>query len=85
MQFYWHILENIQLESNRVDNLEALYCTMALLAVELGGEDIIVDLFRLALDIQVKFTRRKIPPSLPPPPHPTFFFSFSMPFSILLF
>ena len=56
MQFYWHILENIQLESNRVDNLEALYCTMALLAVEMGGEDIIVDLFRLALDIQVKFT-----------------------------
>ncbi|XP_076462171.1 protein EFR3 homolog B-like isoform X2 [Babylonia areolata] len=52
MQFYWHILENVQLESNRVDNLEALYCTMGLLAVEMGGEDIMVDLFRLALDIQ---------------------------------
>lgn len=56
MQFYWHILENIQLETNRVDNLEALYCTMALLAVEMGGEEIIVDLFRLALDIQVELT-----------------------------
>ncbi|KAL8584635.1 hypothetical protein ACOMHN_002364 [Nucella lapillus] len=52
MQFYWHILENVQLETNRVDNLEALYCTMALLAVEMGGDDIMVDLFRLALDIQ---------------------------------
>jgi hypothetical protein len=53
MQFYWHILENVQLDSNRVDNLEALYCTMALLAVEMGGDDIMADLFRLVLDIQV--------------------------------
>ncbi|KAK7501482.1 hypothetical protein BaRGS_00007286 [Batillaria attramentaria] len=53
MQFYWHILENLQLESNRVDNLESLYCTMGLLAVEMGGDDILVDLYRLALDIQV--------------------------------
>lgn len=52
MQFYWHILENVQLESNRVDNLESMFCTMALLAVEMGGDDILVDLFRLALDIQ---------------------------------
>lgn len=61
MQFYWHILENLQLESNRVDNLEALYCTMALLAVEMGGEDILVDLFRLALDIQVLAVSSSLP------------------------
>ncbi|XP_070195373.1 protein EFR3 homolog B-like [Littorina saxatilis] len=61
MQFYWHILENLQLESNRVDNLEALYCTMGLLAVEMGGDDIIVDLFRLALDIQGLATGTTLP------------------------
>lgn len=53
IQFYCHILENLQLESNRVDNLEAVYCTMGLLAVEMGCDEIIVDLYRLALDIQV--------------------------------
>lgn len=55
MQIYWHIIENIQMESNKVDNFEALYCTMALLCVETGGEDIIVELFRLAIEIQVSF------------------------------
>ncbi|ESO87502.1 hypothetical protein LOTGIDRAFT_166379 [Lottia gigantea] len=52
MQFYWHIYENMQMTSNRVDNFEALYCTMCLLAVELGDGEILIELFRLALDIQ---------------------------------
>ncbi|KAK3089343.1 hypothetical protein FSP39_002879 [Pinctada imbricata] len=52
IQFYWHILENLNMESNRVDNFEALYCTLCLISIEMGGEDIAVELLRLALDIQ---------------------------------
>ncbi len=50
--FYWHLYENMQLLNNRVDNFEALYCTMALLCVEMGGDDVLLELFRLALAIQ---------------------------------
>ncbi|GFS23134.1 protein EFR3 homolog B [Elysia marginata] len=52
MQLYWHILENLQLASNRVDNFEAIYCTMCLLCLEVGQDEVIVELLRLALDIQ---------------------------------
>ncbi|XP_025109068.1 protein EFR3 homolog B-like isoform X2 [Pomacea canaliculata] len=61
IQFYCHILENLQLESNRVDNLEAVYCTMGLLAVEMGCDEIIVDLYRLALDIQTVAVSSALP------------------------
>ena len=52
-QFYWHISENTQQINNRVDNFEALYCTLALLCIEMGGDEILIELFRLALGIQV--------------------------------
>ncbi|XP_055886891.1 protein EFR3 homolog B-like isoform X3 [Biomphalaria glabrata] len=52
MQLYWHILENLQLESNKVDNFEAIYCTMCLLGIEVGQDEVIIELVRLALDIQ---------------------------------
>ena len=52
-QFYWHISENTQQGNNRVDNFEALYCTLALLCIEMGGDEILIELFRLALGIQV--------------------------------
>ncbi len=39
--------------NNRVDNFEALYCTLALLCIETGGDEILIELFRLALGIQV--------------------------------
>lgn len=51
--FYWHIYENMQQSNNKVDNYEALYCTMVLLLLELGGEEVLLELVRLALDIQV--------------------------------
>ncbi|XP_013379018.1 protein EFR3 homolog B isoform X3 [Lingula anatina] len=51
-QFYSCIYENMLQENNKVDNFEALYCTLALLSIELGGEDILVDLVRLAMGIQ---------------------------------
>ena len=53
MQFYWYLCENMKLSSNKVDNFEALYCTMALITVEMGCRDIMADLLRLALDLQV--------------------------------
>lgn len=52
MQFYWYLLEAIQLESNKVDNFEALHCTMALISVEMGCKELVAELVRLALDIQ---------------------------------
>ncbi|BFZ16341.1 hypothetical protein BsWGS_19380 [Bradybaena similaris] len=52
MQLYWHILENLQLVSNRVDNFEAIYCTMCLICLEVGQDEVIIELARLALDIQ---------------------------------
>ena len=51
--FYWHMSENTQQINNRVDNFEALYCTLALLCIEMGGDEILIELFRLALGIQV--------------------------------
>lgn len=42
------------MESNKVDNFEAIFCTMCLITIEMGGDDILVELMRLALDIQVK-------------------------------
>ena len=53
MQFYWYLLENIKLESNKVDNFEALYCTMTLICVEMTTKEIVLELIRLALDMQV--------------------------------
>ncbi|GAB1610801.1 protein EFR3 homolog B-like isoform X2 [Argonauta hians] len=50
--FYHHLYENIVMASNHVENFEALYCTMGLIIVEAGSSDILVDLCRLALDIQ---------------------------------
>ncbi|XP_064604803.1 protein EFR3 homolog B-like isoform X2 [Liolophura sinensis] len=50
--FYAHLYENMEKESNRLENYKALYCTMALISIEMGEEDILVELLRLALDIQ---------------------------------
>ncbi|XP_052776246.1 protein EFR3 homolog B-like isoform X2 [Mya arenaria] len=52
MQIYWYLCENVKLESNKVDNFEALFCTMALITAEMGCRDIVADLVRLALDMQ---------------------------------
>ncbi|XP_074641716.1 protein EFR3 homolog A-like [Tubulanus polymorphus] len=52
MQIYWHLYENMQMFNNKSENFEALYCTLALLSIECGGEEILVDLIRLALGIQ---------------------------------
>nr|VZI31134.1 unnamed protein product [Spirometra erinaceieuropaei] len=38
--------------SNKVDNLEHLMCTIGLVALEMGAEEVIVELFRLVLAVQ---------------------------------
>ena len=50
----WHIYENLKRPQNSVDNFVAVYCTLALLVVELGIDDILVDLIRLSLALQVR-------------------------------
>jgi len=41
------------MSNNKVDNFETVYTTMALLFLELGADEVILDIFRLALEIQV--------------------------------
>ncbi|XP_078317338.1 protein EFR3 homolog B-like isoform X2 [Crassostrea virginica] len=60
-QFYWHILDNLQMESNKANNFEAIYCTMCLISIEMGGDDILVELIRLALDIQSVTVESSLP------------------------
>jgi len=51
--FYWHIHETLQMSNNKVDNFETVYTTMVLLFLELGADEVVLDIFRLALEIQV--------------------------------
>ncbi|XP_075525945.1 protein EFR3 homolog stmA [Dermacentor variabilis] len=47
-----HIYENAQLPNNLPGNFQALYTTLALLCVELGSEDVLIELLRLMFAIQ---------------------------------
>jgi len=51
--FHWHIHETLQMSNNKVDNFETVYTTMVLLFLELGADETILDILRLALEIQV--------------------------------
>ncbi|XP_070556875.1 protein EFR3 homolog B-like isoform X2 [Ptychodera flava] len=51
-QLNWYLYENMRLSDNERDNFEALYCTLALLCIELGGEEVLVELVRLTLALQ---------------------------------
>ncbi|XP_022089730.1 protein EFR3 homolog B-like isoform X2 [Acanthaster planci] len=51
-EFQWHIFENLIRAKNTTKNFVAIYCTMALLCVELGTDDVLVDLVKLALALQ---------------------------------
>ncbi|KAM7542175.1 hypothetical protein Aperf_G00000017111 [Anoplocephala perfoliata] len=42
--------------SNKVDNLEHLMCTIGLIALEMGAEEVLVELLRLVLAVQDKST-----------------------------
>ena len=41
------------MSNNKVDNFEAVYTTMVLLFLEMGADEINLDILRLALEIQV--------------------------------
>lgn len=49
---YMCIYRNLELPNNRIENIDALYCTMALLAVEVTNEDVMIDIIRLMLAVQ---------------------------------
>jgi len=51
--FNWHVHETLQMSNNKVDNFETVFTTMVLLFLELGADEVILDVFRLALEIQV--------------------------------
>ncbi|XP_064486988.1 protein EFR3 homolog B-like isoform X2 [Ornithodoros turicata] len=48
----YSIYENVQLLNNGPSNFQAMYTTMALLCVELGSEDVLIELLRLVFAIQ---------------------------------
>ncbi|XP_044006270.1 protein EFR3 homolog cmp44E isoform X2 [Aphidius gifuensis] len=51
-EIYSALYESLELSSNNVDNIEAIYTTLALLAVELASEDTILEQLRLVLSLQ---------------------------------
>ncbi|KAJ0171601.1 hypothetical protein K1T71_013151 [Dendrolimus kikuchii] len=46
------LYDGLQLESNTVENIEAIYTTLALLVIELGSEETVCDVMQLILAIQ---------------------------------
>ncbi|XP_073962514.1 protein EFR3 homolog stmA [Choristoneura fumiferana] len=46
------LYEGLQLESNTLENIEAIYTTLALLVIELGSEETVCDFMQLILAIQ---------------------------------
>ncbi|XP_015586861.1 protein EFR3 homolog cmp44E isoform X2 [Cephus cinctus] len=49
---YLALYESLELTSNTVENVEAIYTTLALLAVELASEETVLELLRLVLSLQ---------------------------------
>ncbi|CAH8664051.1 unnamed protein product [Heterobilharzia americana] len=52
--FIENIYHQLLDRSNKVDNLEYLSCTVGLVALEMGAEQVITELFRLILAVQTK-------------------------------
>ncbi|XP_059061273.1 protein EFR3 homolog cmp44E [Achroia grisella] len=46
------LYEGLQLESNTLENIEAIYTTLALLCIEVGSEETVCDIMQLILAIQ---------------------------------
>ncbi|XP_075238091.1 protein EFR3 homolog stmA isoform X3 [Lycorma delicatula] len=58
------LIESLQLENNTVENIEAIYTTLALIVVELGCDDAVQDFLNMILNIQ-KTAVEKINLTLP--------------------
>ncbi|CAH2057455.1 unnamed protein product, partial [Iphiclides podalirius] len=54
------LYEGLQLESNTVENVEAIYTTLALLCVELASEETVCDILQLILAIQQSALRNPV-------------------------
>lgn len=51
-EIYLALYESLELPSNTVENVESIYTTLALLAVELASEETVLELLRLVLSLQ---------------------------------
>ncbi|XP_060814502.1 protein EFR3 homolog cmp44E isoform X1 [Bombus pascuorum] len=51
-EIYLALYESLELASNMVENVESIYTTLALLAVELASEETVLELLRLVLSLQ---------------------------------
>lgn len=64
-EIYLALYESLELPSNTVDNIKAIYTTLALLAVELASEETVLEQLRLVLSLQdLALTSGQITPSL---------------------
>lgn len=51
-EIYLALYESLELSSNTVENVESIYTTLALLAIELASEETVLELLRLVLSLQ---------------------------------
>uniref|UniRef100_Q6ZQ18-2 Isoform 2 of Protein EFR3 homolog B n=2 Tax=Mus musculus TaxID=10090 RepID=Q6ZQ18-2 len=65
-QLYRHIYLSCKEETNIQKHYEALYGLLALISIELANEEVVVDLIRLVLAVQVIETRKKEAPYMLP-------------------
>lgn len=54
-QLYRHIYLGCKEEDNVHKNFELLFTTLAILTIELANEEVVIDLIRLSIALQVKF------------------------------
>jgi hypothetical protein len=51
---YRSLYESLEQTNNTVENIEAIYTTLALLCVELSSEETVMEMLRLVVSIQVQ-------------------------------
>ncbi|XP_011505309.1 PREDICTED: protein EFR3 homolog cmp44E [Ceratosolen solmsi marchali] len=51
-EIYMALYESLELTSNNVDNVQSIYTTLALLTVELGSEETVLELLQLIMSLQ---------------------------------
>jgi len=53
-EIYRSLYESLEQSNNTVENIEAIYTTLALLCVELSSEETVTEMLRLVVGIQVQ-------------------------------
>jgi hypothetical protein len=54
-EVYRSLYESLEQPNNTVENIEAVYTTLALLCVELASEETVMEMLRLVISIQVLY------------------------------